>query len=322
MFIIKNDNKFQLISSQETNTTNRLESGVYNLIMEKTGPMTPPEIIFQKTDIYKKGVRLDIGIFKDCRKFVNSFFSPYLAQARKEMSMMNKVGIMLSGEPGTGKTFLAGQLSQETCDSYDAVAIIVDKVNDYSNLIDTIRQADPDRNIIIVIDEFEKSFNRYNTEPLSFLDGSKSRDNVMIIATVNDHNELPSFVTDRPSRFEKIFKFDFGNEEILTVIIENLIPELYRDKVNIKDISKELVKQSNKSIDKIKHYLRDIIANKIEQEETGVKKSVIIDTKNEPTPSKGQIGFLKSSEISVEKVPSPNLDKLDISNEVSDIIFK
>ncbi len=320
MFIIENANRFQLISSQETDTINRLDSGVYNLLLESDGPMSPPKIIFHKTDTYKKGVKLDIGIFKECRDFVSTFFSPYLTQARKEMRMMNKVGIMLSGDPGTGKTFLAGQLSQEACDLHDAIAIIVDKVSDYSSLIDSIRQADPNRNIIIIIDEFEKSFKAWETEPLSFLDGAKSRDNIMIIATVNNHNELPSFITDRPSRFEKVFKFDFSNEQVLSVIIENLIPESYKDKIDIKSITKQLLKQPNKSIDKIKHYLRDIIASKIEQEVTGIKKTVVIDTKNEPVKTKGNIGFIKSDNIKPKDIKT-SLDSICVAELTEDIIF-
>jgi len=202
---------------------------------------------------------------------------------------------MLSGDPGTGKTFLAGQIAQEVCDEYNAIAIMVDKVSDYSGLIDSIRQADPLRTIVIIIDEFEKSFKSWETEPLSFLDGSKSRDNVMVIATVNDHGLLPGYITDRPSRFEKVFEFDFGDKVVLSNIISSLIPEEWKANIDVKTLTSDLLEQENKSIDKIKHIIRDVIANKIEQKSTGVNKPIVIDSKNDADKhkKKSKIGFKK-----------------------------
>lgn len=103
MFIIENENEFLLVGSKATNTTNKLDKGVYNLLIESTGPMSPPRTIFQKTDTYKNGVVLDTGVFKDSRAFINNFFDDSLVEARKAMNMKNKVGVMFSGDPGTGR---------------------------------------------------------------------------------------------------------------------------------------------------------------------------------------------------------------------------
>jgi len=298
MFIIENENEFLLVGSKATNTTNKLDKGVYNLLIESTGPMSPPRTIFQKTDIYKNGVVLDTGVFKDARDFINNFFDDSLVEARKAMNMKNKVGVMFSGDPGTGKTFLAGQLAQEISDKYDAIAIIVTAVGDYSSMIDAIREADKDRSIVIIIDEFEKTFRSYDPEPLAFLDGSKSRENCMVIATVNNHKDLPTFVTDRPSRFEKIFKFEFGDKKVLTAIINNLIPEDYKSKIEVDNLVYQLIDQNNKSIDKIKHIIRDVIASYIRQDKTGIKEDIVINIQDD-TSIKKVIGFSSQSNCTI-----------------------
>jgi len=272
------NNEFKLVGANPENITNRLEKGMYNLIIRNTdGPFAPPVISFAINNDYKKGVRLNTGIFKECRNFFNEFFDESLAKARSLLNMRNKLGVMFNGDPGTGKTFLAGQIADEVCDKYDAIGILVTQAVDYSGLIDRIRQDDKDRTIILIIDEFEKTFDRYDTNMLSFLSGAKERDNLIIIATVNDTDRLPSFIKDRPSRFEKIFEFTFNDDNILKSIITGLIPTGYESKIDLVNLVAKIKKHKNTSIDRIKHILRDVIASVIDKEEKGITRKVIIN---------------------------------------------
>jgi SpoVK/Ycf46/Vps4 family AAA+-type ATPase len=278
MFIKDKNNEFTIIpSDMKIDTYDRLDKGVYNVIVRPgDGPFDSPKITFAKMDDYKKGVKIDTGIFKEVRSFFNEFFNESLIEARKIMNMKNKLGVMFNGDPGTGKTFLAGQIAEELCELHDTIAFLVTEAADYSGLIDAVRKTDENRTIIIIVDEFEKTFKSYDTDTLSFLSGAKERDNVILIATVNDTNRLPSFIKDRPSRFEKIFEFSFKNEEVIKSIINTMTPLEYINKIDSKDLINKIKKHNNMSIDRIRHILRDVIAASIECEKTGIKKEVII----------------------------------------------
>lgn len=276
MFAIDKNNDYILVGSKPSNMSERLESGVYNLDVRSKGPMSPPEIAFVKNNDYEKGVVINEGVFKEVREFFNDFFSDSMKEARKVMGMKNKLGVMFNGDPGTGKTFLAGQIAYEISKKHDAIGVLVTQSSDYSSMLDSIREDDPDRTIILIIDEFEKTFKSYDTDMLSFLSGARERDITIIIATVNDTNYLPNFIKDRPSRFEKTFEFTFNNEIVLKSIVLNILPTEYKNKLDLETLLPKIMQYKNMSIDRIKHILRDAIAAKLEEEKTGIKKEVII----------------------------------------------
>lgn len=164
---------------------------------------------------------------------------------------------------------------------------------DYSDIIDGIRIDDPNRFIILIIDEFEKTFRSYDTDLLSFLSGAKERDNLIIISTVNDTTQLPQFIKDRPSRIEKVFNFTFKDEVVLRAITTNMIPEGYKDKINLEFLVTTLKEYKNMSIDRMRHILRDLIANQVRYEKTGELK--IISVKDTELATKSTIGFTKET---------------------------
>jgi hypothetical protein len=313
MFLLNETNDFVLLGHSSSSTMKRLEKGMYNITLSQNAPP-----MFSKNNDYKKGTLVNHGIFKEARTFLNDFFSESMVQARSILGMKNKLGVMFNGEPGVGKTFLAGQIAEELCDQYDAVGILATKSGDYSTIIDGVRSDDPDRKIILIMDEFEKTFRSYDTDMLSFLSGAKERDNVIIIATVNDTSQLPSFIHDRPSRFEKIFEFTFNDDIVLATIVNNLIPESYRSKLDTELLMTKLKGHKNMSIDRIRHIIRDVIASQLTFERTG---EVIDITISSPLEMKRSVGFISPADEIMElhdllsSYPTPD----DNAFEVSDI---
>ena len=182
----KNPNKFVLVPGQETETQDKLEAGVYNLVLSSTGPMSPPQLSFEKSDKYENGMNIEGGVFTKAHETFNRFVLPEMYKARVEMGMMHKLGVIFDGKPGTGKTFLAGQIAERFAKEHNAIGIISTQHKiDYPGIIDSIREFDKDRLIVLVMDEFEKSSARHYSDMLSFLDGSESRNNVIVIATIN-----------------------------------------------------------------------------------------------------------------------------------------
>lgn len=308
MFLIdKKSDEFILAGSLGDTTTKRLEKGMYNLEIRDMGQ----RISFRRNLDYAKGVVINEGIFKEVRETMTEFFTEEMMEARKALSMRNKLGLMFDGDPGTGKTFLAGQISEEICQKYDAIGILATKAMDYSDIIDGIRIDDPNRFIILIIDEFEKTFRSYDTDLLSFLSGAKERDNLIIISTVNDTSQLPQFIKDRPSRIEKVFNFTFKDEVVLRAITSNMIPECYKDKINLESLVVTLKEYKNMSIDRMRHILRDLIANQVRFEKTGELKSISV--KDTELTSKSTIGFTK--EVVTDYDPTTFLTATQIIEE-------
>jgi len=271
----KNPDQFVLMPGQLTETQSKLDAGVYNLGVQATG-QGPPIFSFNKTTKYDDGMFIEGGVFTQARSLVDRFIKTEMYEARKVMGMMHKIGIIFDGKPGTGKTFLAGQICSQIAKEYNAVCLISTQHKvDYPWIIDNIREFDKDRLIVLVMDEFEKSPARHYSEMLSFLDGSDSKDNVIILATINDITEMPSYLKDRPGRFEHILKFRSDDKLVLKSIITQCIPASYREEFNVELLVKEFTDKSNSNkfglknerddftVDRLRIVIRDLIAEKI-----------------------------------------------------------
>lgn len=271
----KEPDSYTLVPGQLTETQSKLDAGVYNLHV-RVDSQGNPIFNFVKTIKYDNGMFIDGGIFNQARTLVDNFTKPEMYKARSVMSMMHKTGLIFDGKPGTGKTFLAGQICSQMAKEHNAVCLISTQHNvDYPWIIDNIREFDKDRMVILVMDEFEKSSARHYSNMLSFLDGSDSRDNVIILATINDITEMPSYLKDRPGRFEHILKFRSDDKLVLKSIITQCIPDLYKKEFNIELLVKEFTEKSNSNkfglknerddftVDRLRMVIRDLIAEKI-----------------------------------------------------------
>lgn len=99
MFLIdKKSDEFILAGSLGDTTTKRLEKGMYNLEIRDMGQ----RISFRRNLDYAKGVVINEGIFKEVRETMTEFFTEEMMEARKALSMRNKLGLMFDGDPGTG----------------------------------------------------------------------------------------------------------------------------------------------------------------------------------------------------------------------------
>jgi len=134
-----------------------------------------------------------------------------------------------------------------------------------AKLIDSLREEEPDRLIILIIDEYEKR-RHGEVDVMSFLDGANSRSNVIVIATVNSTRKLPETITNRVGRIEKIYNFDEVDVSVITKTIESVIPKKYAKLLNLKTLVERVIKGSDEDrrIDNIAMMVRNAIFNKLE----------------------------------------------------------
>jgi SpoVK/Ycf46/Vps4 family AAA+-type ATPase len=248
--------RYRVLDTDFTETFQILPSGVYDLEVERT--FFGKNLYLKKNESYQKGVQIKTGIFKQVWDYTESFYSIEKVQTRGVLKMKNKLGLMFNGTPGTGKTFLAGQIAQYYAEKEDAIGVLVNQGGvDFAGLVDVLRRHDKNRKIVIIIDEFEKNYDGKASELLSFLDGSASKEDVIIIATTNKYKHLPDYLIDRPGRFEKIFTFDVTEDDVIKSMIKALLTRKYYRALNIGKIIRMVKQQRITSIDKIRMILKE-----------------------------------------------------------------
>lgn len=293
MFLKDKDNNIRIIGGEPSNLLQQLDTGIYNLKVNESFFGKSIELI--PTLRYNVDFNITAGVYDDVVNYVNDFIDPIMIETRKELNKINKLGLLFNGDPGTGKTFLAGQLGYYLGKVKNAVTIIVEgtqKSFDFASLVDQIREYDKNRFIVIIFDEFEKDY--CNTNLLSFLDGASSKENSLIIATTNNTNNLPKWVVERPGRFERIYEFSITDKVVFESIVNCMLPEIYHTKINIDDIYNICV-ASGLTIDNIGIEVRNALFR--------YKKQLIDPKYIESNPYK-----IPSNNTQVEKIEENNED--------------
>lgn len=265
MFIIDKE-EFKYVDTDATETKSELDPGVYNVHIYKSF-FGGKSISFTKNLSHTKGTIADAGVFSKIKNYLLDYWSDAAKICRKEMSLPTRMGLLFKGEPGTGKTYTAVKLAQSLVEMEGAIAVVTSKVSnlDLPETVDILRRGNPDKLIILVWDEFEKDWEDCDkTKILSFLDGTNSRDNVLVIATVNNEKKLPGTLLDRPGRFELIEDFKIESKEIALNIITAMIPEHRRDLIKVDNIYTSLPKKF--TIDNIKVAVRNAVTKVIQLE--------------------------------------------------------
>lgn len=283
--------ELRMVSGKPSDIKMRLDAGVYNIRVVADGRTN--YLHFEKTERYKETTILDAGVFKKVERHVDNFLTPEMYAARKSMRSLNKMGMLFAGDPGTGKTFLAGQIGQKLADEIDAITIMTNTFTDFNlpQLVDAIRDSEPERMIVVILDEFEKckEYQLQDGDLLGYLDGNTSRDNVLNIALVNATSNMKSFLLKRPGRFEQVYDFDEKDDKVLEALVRSMTPKEFVDRIDSLYITQQLIIEGRRTVDCITIAIRDAIAEIIYFDNHGAFKSFNSFTSGITTAKK--IGF-------------------------------
>ena len=176
-------------------------------------------------------------------KGVMSFFSS--KKLKKQINMMgfpHKMGVLLYGKPGTGKTTLINYISHLLFEQQNAIIMVCNNAESVEASIAMAKSIREIQNnpIVMIMDEFERfvANNSQEARIKTFLDGGDSIDNCLVLGATNYIEQVPKSIGERESRI-RILKEITGvdtKEEVADIVNgmlneANVAASINRDKI-------------------------------------------------------------------------------------------
>lgn len=238
-------------------STKKLDAGVYKLSTTiKNGSVLPILTLSKDRELFDE----DLGFYYEdkIKNIYSKFFMPDVKEKVNKLGYNHKVGILLHGKQGTGKTSMFKKYFNDAYRNHNALVFdiaITDHTSVWWNFLKDIRTIQ-DNPIIVFLDEFEEYFTFYKqeTEIKRMLDGTDSIDNCLFFMTTNYIDMIPETIKDRPSRVKyKIEVTGIQDQKLITQFLNQSFT-----KINMKvDFSKEVNRMKGWTIDELKQWVLD-----------------------------------------------------------------
>ena len=254
---------------------------------------TPKEIVLPH--LYNLPNNLHKELLDDIKHFWES------EERYRKFGNVYKRNILLYSVPGNGKTSLINQICQQVINDYNGLVMSIDDeegLETYPKLMQKIRQIEPKRKIVTVIEDFERLVQKdyLSALLLQILDGTEQFDGVVTVATTNYPNKINKQYTARPSRFNIIREYKKPDAKVRKFYITNKLADagiIIDEKVG-EDIDRYVKNSEGFTFDYVKEVIEAMFVGEIPEDEAfnKIKDSIKKDgeyktTDEEPT----KLGF-------------------------------
>jgi len=166
-------------------------------------------------DVTFDDIFLDDSIRKTVQTNIVDYIDPRLANLKILNGLPSRRGVIFSGIPGTGKTFLSRVLANTLCTSFMVVTNLtclseLSRIFQFASTFDRIILLFEDIDVYIKHRDFGSDF---LSTMLNSLDGlEKIANHMVVICTTNNVDVLDDALKNRPGRFDITVKFDTPNK--------------------------------------------------------------------------------------------------------------
>lgn len=136
-----------------------------------------------------------------------------LEERYAEYGIIYKRGVLLYGQPGTGKSSLVNLILKEVITKHDGIVINAQDLYTLVPMLHTLRSLEPTKKILVLFEDFDSLvYNSSSTQLLNLMDGNNQIDNVVYLATTNYIDRLEDRYL-RPSRLDLLVHIDMPTPE-------------------------------------------------------------------------------------------------------------
>lgn len=221
-------NSFFITDSEKVD---RLPAGCYSVEQDAAGT------VFIKTlnPDFNSIITLPNSPLPKLSEEVNKFWTE--ADKYSKFSLQHKRGILLHGMPGSGKTSVVLKLCEDSI-KHDSLIFFCNFFDDIvKGQLQRVRQIEPDRPLVIVLEELEVSIidesNLINVDLLNFIDGTVDINHVLFIASTTSLDFIPDTIKKRPSRFDLKVQINLPDATDREYYLKTLIPDSDLKKINL-----------------------------------------------------------------------------------------
>lgn len=253
------DNRISIHSSATKQVGTKFDKGFYIVSKDQAGNFVIVEDVLR--ELHNPYRTKENEVIVDT---VEGFFRGGIKEKVKALGFVHKLGILVYGKQGTGKTsmlhFIAKKLEQEQnaiiffCNSGGTLSAGIA----LSKMIREI-QENP---IIFIADEFERYAKEYESEMKNFLDGNESIDNMLFLAATNYIEKVPDTLKDRPSRFKVVQETKgITDKKLMARILEDISNRIQPFLFSPQEIDSIVAEMEDVTLDEIKHTCLDKLTN-------------------------------------------------------------
>ena len=177
----------------------------------------------------------------------------------KAMNIPAKVGYLLHGKQGAGKTTTMLAVANFLIEKFGAIAFQVngaDGVEVAYDFIDKCRKLNPNQMALVLFDECEDDMENREDKMKQLLDSDITPSNFVFLASTNYIEDIPETIKDRPSRFKHVIDCSDlnGEEDQVYQIFKAMNVDLPENlKLSDSQIKSLTPKYTHKTIDELKH---------------------------------------------------------------------
>lgn len=215
-------------------TTENIPSGVYEIQRNNQGYFLQKQKMVLSDNI----INLPMPEMTEILLDIDSFWK--MEDKFKKYKMVHKRGILMYGPPGCGKSYLIQNIITRLIKNGGIVFSLNGEtaVSNFTEFAQTFRKIEPSRQLVVLIEDIDNIVNAGQgllSSLLNVLDGVNQIENVVYLATTNYPEKLQDRISNRPSRFDRVYEIPHPSPEVREYYIKNKLHESDLKKIDMKE---------------------------------------------------------------------------------------